>query len=55
VAEQGEARSSVHLPLDHLGLNVDAFGPAVVIPQGECRRGCLDVEVEAPGGGVQMR
>jgi hypothetical protein len=42
------------LSSDHLGLVVDALGAAVVIRERECRRGGLDVKVEAPGEGVQV-
>jgi hypothetical protein len=52
VAQQGEAGASVHLPLDHLGLGVDAFGASVVVREGERGGGGLDVQVEAAGEGV---
>jgi hypothetical protein len=35
VAKQGEARTSVHLPLDHLGLVIDPLGPAVMVRERE--------------------
>lgn len=35
MAEQGEARTPVHLPLEHLRARFPAFGPAVVVRHGE--------------------
>ena len=55
MAEQGEPRSSVHLPLDHFGLGIDSLGPAVVEGQGECRCRGLDVQVQSTGEGVGVR
>jgi hypothetical protein len=55
VTEEGEAGAAVHLSLDRLGLGVDSLGPAVVVRQGERGGGSLDVQVEAPGEGVQVR
>ena len=49
MAEKGEAGASVHLPFDHLGFGVDAFGAAVVVREGDSGGGGLDVQVEAAG------
>jgi len=55
VAEEAEAGASVHLPLEHFRLRVDAFRPPVVVREGERGRGCLDVEVETLGERVEIR
>ena len=55
MTQQMEAGASVHLPLDHLGLVVDSFGPAVVMRQRERCWDGLDVQVQAAGEGVQVR
>jgi hypothetical protein len=55
VTQQMEAGASVHLPLGHLGLVAGSFGPAVVMRQRERCSDCLDVQVQAPGEGVQVR
>src|SRR6202050_3562324 len=53
--EEVEPGSSVHLPLDHFRLVVDAFGSPVVVRERDRGGGGRDVEVEAAGEGVQVR
>ncbi len=55
MAKKGEACSSVHLARDPLGLGVDALGGAVAVRKGEPRDHGVEVSVQAPGEGVQMR
>jgi hypothetical protein len=43
------------LPIDHLGLGVHAFGPAVVKRQGDGRDHGSGVQVQPAGEGVQVR
>ncbi len=52
VAEKSEPGAAVHLPLDHLGPGVNAFGAAVVVREGDTGGGGLDVQVKAAGKGV---
>jgi hypothetical protein len=54
VAEEFEAGAPEHLPFDHFRLVVDAFRSPVVVREGDCGGGGLDVEVEAAGGAVQQ-
>jgi hypothetical protein len=55
VAQKSEPGAAIHLPLDHLGLGVHAFGPAVMKRQGDSGDDGLGVQVQAAGEGVQMR
>ena len=55
MAEEGEAGASVHLPFDHFRLVVHSFRAPVVVREGERGGGCLDVQVQAAGEGVEVR
>lgn len=54
VAQEGEAGSSVHLPLEQLGLGVHALGASVVVGEGDRCGDGVDVLVDASGEGVQV-
>ena len=55
MAEELEAGPAEHLPFEHLGLAVDAFGPPVVVRERERGGGGLDVEIETSGERVEIR
>ena len=55
MAEEGEAGASVHLPFDHFRLVVHSFRAPVVVREGERGGGCLYVQVQAAGEGVEVR
>jgi hypothetical protein len=46
VTQQGESGAAIHLPLDHLRLDVHAFGPAVMKRQGDGGDDGLGVQVQ---------
>ena len=55
MAQEGEACASVYLARDPFGFGVDAFGGAVAVGKGEAGNHGVEVSVQAPGEGVQVR
>lgn len=54
MAQESEARSSVHLSFDQFGFGVDAFGAAVVEGVGQGGVDGVAVKAEAAGERVQV-
>ncbi|SPF07437.1 hypothetical protein SMA5143A_8295 [Streptomyces sp. MA5143a] len=54
MAEQVEARAAVHLPHDAFGAGVYAFGPSVVVREGEAGVDGCTVEFETVRKGVEV-
>jgi hypothetical protein len=54
VAEEVEARAAVHLSHDPFGAGVDAFGPSVVVREGEVGVDGCPVEFETVRKGVEV-
>jgi len=52
--QEGEAGAAMHPPHDRFRFGVHAFGPAVVVRQGQGRVHGFFVQVEAAGEGVQV-
>lgn len=54
MAQEVEPGPAVHLPHDSLGSGVDAFGPAILMGQGDAGVHSLAVEIETIGEAVQV-